>query len=219
MDIKQLTDAFLKAADREKAEKMAAYMKNQFSFHGIQSPERRKITTQLFKDWQIKTMPVDWGFVTALWEMPEREYQYVALDYLKRMQKCLDAGDLPKIKKLITTKSWWDTVDILASNVTGQIVRAHPDQAELMDEWIEDDNLWVRRTAILHQLSYKNETDQDRLFSYCRIHGSDPEFFIAKAIGWALREYGKTSPQAVTAFVERTALQKLSKREALKYLK
>ncbi len=218
MEVKELTSQFKIIENKEKARGMSAYMKNRFEFLGIQSPERRTITTKLFKEWQVGKKPIDWTFVFNLWEQAEREYQYVAVDYLLKSKKYLLASDLTEVKVLITSKSWWDSVDSIASGVVGHIVRAFPEHAKVMDEWIKDDNLWVKRTAILHQLSYKENTDEERLFHYCEKHASDTEFFIAKAIGWALREYGKTNPQSVIEFVKKTPLQNLSKREALKHL-
>lgn len=205
--------------DPEKADGMARYMKNQFEFLGVQTPVRRKAIASLFREAKVSKGPIDWQLIHQLWEKNEREYPYVAIDYLKRAKKCLVADDIQTLKKLIMTKSWWDTVDILASHLVGYIVKTYPQCESVMDEWIEDENMWVRRTAILHQLSYKEETDVEKLFSYCIRHADDKEFFIAKAIGWALREYAKTNPEAVLQFVENTPLQNLSKREALKHLK
>ncbi|ADI00145.1 DNA alkylation repair protein [Salisediminibacterium selenitireducens] len=218
MNLTELTNAFEQVKDPHKAEKMAAYMKNQFPFFGVQATERRQITGPLFTSWQVTKKPVDWGFIHELWMMPEREYQYVAMDLLKRMEKKLGPGDLEELKTLIGTKSWWDTVDGLASGPVGRIVKAYPEAVDVMDAWVTDEDLWVRRTAILHQLSYKADTDEDRLLTYCRRHAEDPAFFIAKAIGWALREYGKTNPEAVRDFVHATPLRPLSRREALKHI-
>ncbi|WP_078427479.1 DNA alkylation repair protein [Alkalihalobacterium alkalinitrilicum] len=218
MQVQDLTIQFKIMENKEKAKGMSAYMKNHFEFLGIQTPERRKITAQLFKEWQVGKNPINWKLIFDLWEQSEREYQYVAVDYLKKSQKHLSSSDLTQVKELITSKSWWDTVDLIASNVVGYIVMKFPEQVKVMDQWIEDDNMWVKRTAILHQLSFKENTDEERLFYYCEKHASETEFFIAKAIGWALRQYGKTNPQAVITFVEKTPLQNLSKREALKHL-
>ncbi|MDE5416039.1 DNA alkylation repair protein [Alkalihalobacterium chitinilyticum] len=218
MNIQDITSEFKLMENKEKAIGMSAYMRNRFDFLGIQTPERRKITSKLFKEWLVGKKPIDWNIVFDLWGQCEREYQYVVIDYLVKSKKYLVADDLTQLKRMITSKSWWDTVDSIASGVVGHIVRTFPEQAKFMDEWIEDDNMWVRRTAILHQLSFKENTDEERLFYYCEKHADDTEFFIAKAIGWALREYGKTNPQSVITFVEKTPLQKLSKREALKHL-
>ena len=218
MNRTELTEAFEEAKDPEKAEKMAAYMKDQFPFFGIQATERRKISGPLFTSWQVMKKPVDWAFVHELWLMPEREYQYVAMDLLKRVEKKLGRGDAEELKTLIETKSWWDTVDGLASGPVGRLVKTDRETVKEMDAWVTDANLWVRRTAILHQLSYKDATDEARLFAYCRRHAEDPAFFIAKAIGWALREYAKTNPEAVRDFVNATPLRPLSRREALKHI-
>ncbi|WP_026673785.1 DNA alkylation repair protein [Alkalihalobacterium bogoriense] len=219
MNVQDVTNHFQLLKNSEKAIGMSAYMKNHFEFMGIQTPDRKKATSTLFKEWQVGKKAVDWEFIFDLWEQREREYQYVAIDYLKKSKKLLVSEDLPKIKKLIITKSWWDTIDNLASGVVGHIILEFPEQVKVMDEWVNDDNMWVRRTAILHQLSFKDKTDEKRLFSYCQRHGDDKEFFIAKAIGWSLRQYAKTNPQSVITFVENTPLQNLSKREALKHVK
>ncbi|ADU29490.1 DNA alkylation repair protein [Evansella cellulosilytica] len=219
MEVQDLATQFTLIADKEKAVRMSAYMKNRFEFFGIQTPERRKVVSTVFKEWEVGKKPIDWKFVFDLWKQSEREYQYVAVDYLIKSKKYLSADDLTQVKELIISKSWWDTVDAIASGVVGYIVRTFPEQVKMMDDWIEDDNMWVKRTALLHQLSFKENTDEERLFYYCEKHASDKEFFIAKAIGWALREYGKTKPQSVITFVEKTPLQNLSKREALKHLK
>lgn len=119
---------------------------------------------------------------------------------------------------LITTKSWWDTVDSVATKTVGALVRAHPELARAMDQWIDADDRWLARTAVIHQLGSKAATDCDRLFAYCERRASDTDFFIRKAIGWALREYAKTDGPAVQRFVadHAGALSNLSKREALK---
>src|SRR5262249_25589456 len=127
---------------------------------------------------------------------------------------------LPTVAELITTKSWWDTVDTLASDTVGPMVRNHPELLSTMDEWVRDDNLWIARTAILHQLSYKEDTDADRLFRYCLAQAGHRDFFIRKAIGWALRQYAHTNPEAVRAFLagHGDLLSPLSVREAGKHL-
>lgn len=205
--------------NKERAIGMAAYMRNQFPFLGIQSPERRKALAPLFREARVSKGPINWQLINELWEKDEREYQYVAIDYLKRAKKCLVQEDLSTLKRMIMTKPWWDTVDMLASHLVGYIVKTFPECRSVMDKWIDDEHMWVRRTAILHQLTYKEETDEEKLFAFCHKHAEDKEFFIAKAIGWALREYTKTNPEAVREFVSLTPLQNLSKREALKNLK
>jgi 3-methyladenine DNA glycosylase AlkD len=121
---------------------------------------------------------------------------------------------------LIVTRSWWDTVDALAAHLVGSLVRRHPGLVSTMDEWIDDDNLWVIRTALLHQLTYREATDHVRLFDYCLRQAHHRDFFIRKAIGWALRSYARTAPDDVRRFVGRhePVLAPLSVREALKHL-
>ena len=122
---------------------------------------------------------------------------------------------------MITTKSWWDTVDTIASHMTGAMVFNYPETATIMDEWIDHENMWIRRTAILHQLNFKDRTDPKRLFDYCKKRMNEPDFFIRKAIGWALRQYSYVDASAVIQFVKtyESELSTLSKSEALKALK
>ena len=134
--------------------------------------------------------------------------------------KVASARFIDTARELVTTKSWWDTVDSLASHTVGRLVRTHPELVAVMDEWIGSDDIWLARTALLHQLTWKNDTDAERLFAYCLRRASEKEFFIRKAIGWALREYSKTDEAAVRAFVaeHRATLSGLSRTEALRWL-
>jgi 3-methyladenine DNA glycosylase AlkD len=188
---------------------MRAYMRDQFEFFGIPSPARRALARPFLR------APGD-PLQTALacWDRPERELQYFGCDLLTRHASRLRPDALPILRTLVTTKPWWDTVDALAANVVGPVVSG--DQTP-MDAWAADGDLWVVRTAILHQLRYRAATDAERLFAYCREHRHEQDFFIRKGIGWALREYAKTDPAAVRRFVaEHPELSGLSKREALK---
>lgn len=206
-------------ADSLKAEGMTAYMKDRFVFLGVPSPDRKLLARPLINSVKKATEAELLDLAEALWDEPEREFHYVASDALRRGAKQLSATALPRIRRLIETNSWWDTIDTLAINTVGPMVANHPKLTQEMDHWINDDNIWVVRTAILHQLKYKAETDQDRLFAYAQRRASDSEFFIRKALGWALREYAKTNPGAVQTFVTTNegSLSVLSKREALKH--
>lgn len=195
-------------------------MRNQFAFYGIPAPAQRLIAREATAG---RTAPSARDLVRiarACWRRPEREWQYFACWYLRRHVAGQSPALLGAVKPLITTKSWWDTVDTLAGHTVGGLVSSHPELAATMDEWIGADNIWLARTAILHQLGYKARTDADRLFGYCLKRASDREFFIRKAIGWALREYSKTDEQAVRSFVDANAaaLSALSRKEALKWL-
>ena len=155
--------------------------------------------------------------VRVLWAEPEREFQHTACDYLRTHVGVTGPRFIEVVHELVSTKSWWDTVDALAVHTAGPLVRRHPELVAVMDRWVLDDDIWVARTALLHQLTYKTATDETRLFDHCRARAGDSEFFIRKAIGWALRQYAATAPDAVAAFVADTpALSGLSVREAMK---
>ncbi len=204
------------AADAQRAVAMAAYMRDQFPFLGIPSPQVRQIMREapLPKPTEAQLRET----VLQLWELPQREFQYVACVHLRRHVKVCGPGFLDVARHLIVTKPWWDTVDTLASHTVGPLVAANPELVATMDAWIDDENMWLARTALLHQLGYKAATDRERLFRYCERQIDHRDFFIRKAIGWALREYARTDPEAVRAFVRshEGALSGLSKREALK---
>lgn len=205
-------------ANPEQAIQMSAYMKNRFSFFGIKSPERRKLTGEWQKTFTISSESELLNLSNELWKLEQREFQYVACDSLKKHKNLLTLNSLSTLKNLICTKSWWDTVDVIASHPVGQIVLNFPECGETMDSWINDENMWVRRTAILHQLQFKTETNEKRLFRYCEKCMEEKEFFICKAIGWALRQYSYINMEAVLDFVRKNEerLSLLSTREALK---
>ncbi|MET8472831.1 DNA alkylation repair protein [Streptomyces sp. NPDC006422] len=214
----RLPEVYGAAADPERAANMRAYMKDVAPFLGLASPVRRELSRTVLAG----TARPDERDLTAValrcWALPEREYAYFAIDVLRRHVTALTSGFLPVARELITTVPWWDTVDHLAAHIVGGLVAADPALRADMDAWIEDDDLWVVRTALLHQLRHKDATDTDRLFAYCLRRSDHPDFFVRKAIGWALREYAKTDADAVRSFAaaHRDALSPLSVREALK---
>ncbi|MGW1052018.1 DNA alkylation repair protein [Streptomyces sp. NPDC001118] len=214
----RVTAVFPPAADPERAGPMRAYMKDVAPFLGIPTPARRALSRTVLAG----TPRPDEADCTAIalrcWALPEREYHYFAVDFLRRHVARCSSGFLPVTRHLVTTVPWWDTVDLLAAHVVGRLVAADPGLTADMDAWIGDGDLWVARTALLHQLPYKERTDPDRLFGYCLLQSGHPDFFIRKAIGWALREYAKTDPEAVRAFLarERGRFAPLTVREALK---
>lgn len=216
--LERLTAVYGAAADPERAEPMRAYMKDVAPFLGLTTPVRRSLSRSVLEG----TPRPDEADCTAIalrcWALPEREYQYFAVDYLRRHARVLPSGFLPVARHLVSTVPWWDTVDLLAAHVVGAMVAADPKLTADMDAWIVDDDLWIARTALLHQLRYKDHTDADRLFAYCLSQSGHPDFFIRKAIGWALREYAKTDPEAVRSFLarEKGRFAPLSVREALK---
>jgi len=218
MDFESLSTDMLNNANPEKAAQMKAYMRDQFDYIGLPSPKRREIFKPYLKAVKGETT-VDWKFVDRCWKEHCREYQYTAMDYLSQANKLLIPADVPKIKKLITAKSWWDTVDGL-DEIIGGIAMRFPEVKQTLLDWSKDKNFWLRRAAIDHQLQYKNKTDT-KLFEKILINNlGQTEFFINKAIGWSLREYSKTNPDWVRTFVKKhkDELAPLSVREASKYI-
>lgn len=212
----RLTEVFAPAADAAKAAEMSAYMRGKFAYLGIPTPERRVLTRTVLAGAPAYDEETLAEIALACWELPEREYRYFACDLLIKRVKTLTGAFVPTLRHLVVTDAWWDTVDALATRVAGPLVAADPGLVRVMDEWIESEDLWLARVAILHQMHYKDATDTGRLFRYCERRAADTDFFVRKAIGWILRQYAKTDAGAVRAFVARTALSPLSKREALK---
>jgi 3-methyladenine DNA glycosylase AlkD len=216
----RLTAIYGAARDPEAAAPMRAYMRDQFPFLGIPTTWRRPLSREVLAGLPRPAEDDLRAVALACWDLPEREYQYFACDWLRRHAAVCSPGFLDTVRTLIVTRSWWDTVDALAARVVGPIVARHPATVPTMDAWLVDENMWLARTAILYQLTYAERTDADRLFRYCLARAGHRDFFIRKAIGWALRQYAKTDPSAVRSFVAVHAgqLSPLSTREALKNL-
>lgn len=200
------------------AESMSKYMQDKFRFLGVRGATRTEIYKKYFPDAR-KTKTIDWNFVENCWNKEEREFQYVVVYYLKAMQKFLKREDISRLKYLIVTKSWWDTVDLLAK-VVGSLVIRIEGYDQIMIEWSKDSNIWLKRVAILYQLSLKEKVDKQVLERILVNNLGDSEFFINKAIGWALRDYSKFNPEWVREFIEKNknGMANLSIREASKYL-
>ncbi|MBM7598421.1 3-methyladenine DNA glycosylase AlkD [Virgibacillus halotolerans] len=214
-----LVTLFEQNRNREQAIQMESYMKNKFVFIGIKTPARRELTKIYFKESGILKESFQVDLVLALWKKKEREYQNVALDYIEKSLKKLQKEHLPLLEWLISTKSWWDTVDMLAQKAVGRIAMDNPEViVETIEGWAYGDQLWLQRSAILFQLKYKAKTNEKLLYRYIKQNAASKEFFIQKAIGWALREYSKTNPLSVKQFIADNALPKLSVREGSKYL-
>ncbi|MFJ6087125.1 DNA alkylation repair protein [Streptomyces sp. NPDC092369] len=216
--LERLTATYAAAADPERAAAMRAYMKDVAPFLGLTSPDRRTLSRAAEAGLPRPAEADCTAIALRCWRLPEREYQYFAVDYLRRHARVCTSGFLPVARHLVSTKPWWDTVDALAAHVVGGLVAADRKLTLDMDAWIGDEDLWIARTALLHQLRYKERTDTERLFAYCLRQSGHPDFFVRKAIGWCLREYAKTDPEAVREFLarERGRFAPLSVREALK---
>ena len=209
--------AFRDARNPEKAVSMMAYMRDQFPFLGIQKPERAKLSREFLKTKRGEKL--DWHFVFKCWDEPEREFQYLAIDYLTTKLSSMSPDDIPNIRRLAVTKPWWDTVDGL-DMIVGDIALRFPEVCEIMLTWSLDENIWLRRIAIDHQLTRKRKTDVALLEKILVNNLGLTEFFINKAIGWSLRDYSKTNPNWVKDFLEEYGdrMAALSVREARKYL-
>ncbi|WP_332407906.1 DNA alkylation repair protein [Pseudolactococcus laudensis] len=213
-----ITETFLTHENPENASGLKRYMKNHFEFLGIKTPERRALSKDFLRE-KAKEGCVDWSLVDKLWAQDYREFQYLAGDYLKKVQKWLTLADLDKLYALAIQKSWWDSIDFLDEHV-GSIVRRFAQAKATMLVWSQDDNFWIRRLAIDHQLGFKLETDADLLATIIKNNLGSDEFFINKAIGWSLREYSKVAPDWVREFIAKhdADLSNLSIREGLKVL-
>lgn len=217
--IDALTYAFVAKANTEVAAGQKAYMKNLFEFYGIKAPVRQEIQKPFFNR---KFLPnkSELEIVTkTLWGKPQREYQYFAQEFVQRYAGQFERKDIRLFEFMITHKSWWDTVDFIASKPVGEYFKTFPGERDVhIDNWIKSGDIWLQRTAVLFQLKYKENVDTVLLASVInRLLGSK-EFFINKAIGWMLREYGKTNPGWVLEFCNRTSLDKLSRKEALRII-
>ena len=200
------------------AESMSKYMQDKFRFLGVRGASRTKIYKKYFPEAR-KSKEIDWEFIENCWNKEEREFQYVVVYYLKAMQKFLKREDISRLKYLIVTKSWWDTVDLLAKVVGSLIIRIEG-YDQIMLEWSKDSNIWLRRVAILYQLSLKDKVDKQVLDEILVNNLGDSQFFINKAVGWALRDYSKYNPEWVREFIKKNKenMANLSIREASKYI-
>jgi 3-methyladenine DNA glycosylase AlkD len=216
----RLVRLFDAAREPERAGRTAAYMRDQFAFLGFSSPTQRALGRSVLAGLPCPTEDDLRTVALACWDLDEREYQYFACGWLRTHVDVPGPGFIETARTLITTKSWWDTVDSLATRFVGGLVKRHPQLVDEMDAWSADRDMWLVRTAILHQLHYGTETDTDRLFGYCSGQAGHRDFFVRKAIGWALRHYARTDPDAVRRYVaeNRGRLSPLSVREATKHL-
>ena len=218
MDFNKLYEEMIQHKNEEQAQKMSKYMLNKFEYIGIKTPERREIFKNFFKEYKNEEK-IDWEFVNKCWENKYREFQYIAADYLKNMKDKLTIDDIPNLKQLILKKSWWDTIDNLDMTI-GALALKDSNVNKILLEWSLDENIWLRRIAIDHQLLRKEKTNAELLEKILKNNLGQAEFFINKAIGWALRDYSKTNPERVKNFIEenKEKMAKLSIKEASKYL-
>lgn len=214
----QIKELFEQNGNSEKAAAMEKYMRNRFKFYGIQTPTRKKLYGNFLKI-EKKNKTIDRDFLDECYRDEHREFQYLVCDYLRAMQKYLTYDDIPYIKTYIKSKQWWDTIDFF-DRIVGDIGLKDKRVDALMLKWSVDEDFWLRRIAIDHQLCRKEKTNTELLEKIIQNNLGSDEFFINKAIGWSLRDYSKTNPQWVKNFIDKhkEQMSKLSVREAGKYL-
>lgn len=215
----EIIAVYASLADPEKAKDMKAYMRNQFEFFGIPRPQRQLVNKDLLKQFDQLSMPDKKKTVKALWKAPQRELQYFAMEAISRKSKDWPEDIHGLFDYMLLNKSWWDTVDFIAAKCCGDYLKLFPEmKAKKLKDWTSSKDFWMHRTALLFQLKYKSRTDEKLLFRLCEKYARESEFFMRKAIGWVLREYSKTKPKAVAAFIQSTQLSPLSVKEGSKYL-
>ena len=210
----------LKASVEGNRKPMERYMKNHFEFYGVKSPARKGVLKEVKNQMKGFDNETIFAIVEELWTHPNRESQYLALDLLSYRKKYWNDNYLNRIENLITIKSWWDTVDGLAPNIAGSIfIKNENIRHHWIEKWNNSDNMWLNRSALIHQLRYKSDVNLDLLFALVETHVESKEFFINKAAGWALRQASKFHPARVKEFIDNHPnLSNLTKREGSKYI-
>lgn len=219
--IKTVQAHFKKLSDPQKAVEMAAYMKTDMPFYGVQKPDRLPVYREIKKRFRPSSAKEYQSNVRALWKLPHREEKYAALEYARFYPEYVNTDSMPMYEELIRDGAWWDFVDVIAIDLVGTVLlNERSTTRDTMEEWVEDDDIWIRRTAIISHNHHKKSTDWKQLSKHCLLRCSEREFFIRKAIGWALREYSYTDPQKVKDFLitNESKLSPLSYREGAKQL-
>ena len=213
-----LGSAFQENSNPENAFAMAKYMKNNFSFFGIKTEQRRRILKEIWKENKPEVTKNERAIALKLYSMQQREFHYCAIEIIvKELKGNYKKEDIQLIEKLIASNSWWDSVDTISKYILGEYLLEFPLETEnVIQRFSSSDNMWFNRSAILFQLKYKEKTNFELLKREADRHKTSAAFFIQKAIGWALREYAKTNPEAVKKFVINNNLMPLSAKEALK---
>lgn len=217
--INALSLEFEANANQQIAAMQKAYLRDQFLFYGIKTPIRRAIQKPFLVKTYLPPKENLENLIRILWKRPQREYHYFAQELAQKYTKQLEKKDILLFEFMVVTNSWWDTVDLISTKLIGVYFNKFPLQRDLyVAKWLASDNIWLRRSCIIFQLSNKEKTDKELLSNVIHSNLGSKEFFIKKAIGWALRDYSKTNPKWVERFVANTPLEPLSKREALRLL-
>lgn len=212
-----ILEIFYENRDYDTSVPMTKYLKEKFPFLGIKKPERAALSKEFLKE-RKKDEEVDWKFIFTCFDLPEREFQYLAMDYMAVVKNLFTPEDMLNIEKLIVTKSWWDSIDPI-SNIVGHIALKYPEMKEgILLKWVNANSIWLNRVSIIFQLKYKEKTDLEFLSNAIIKNADTLEFFKNKAIGWALRTYSRIDPEWVKDFLAKNQLSRLSIKEASKYL-
>ena len=211
---------FAANGDKTIAKGAKAYLLNQFEFYGIKTPLRRQLCKAFYKTHPIEDHTDLAKLVKECFAEPQRELHYFAIELLGHHKKLWSIKTLPLIEWMITHKSWWDSVDSTNTHVISKFFLLHPEHIEAYThKWNQSSNKWLIRMSILFQLTYKTKTDTNLLSKYIENSQLHEDFFVRKAIGWALRAYAYSNKKWVTQFIkDHPSLSNLSKREALKHL-
>lgn len=213
--------ALAERANPEKADGMQAYMKTDMPFYGVQKPGRTQIMRHLKKEFAPESHDEYLSLATALWELPHREEKYLAQEAAVTFGEFIVPDSLSLYQRFITEGAWWDFVDETSTHMIRELILDFSEEVwPVVDRWNGSEDMWLRRTSIICQIGAKERTDADRLFRFCESRMHEKEFFIRKAIGWALREYAKTDATAVARFAtaNREGMSRLSFREATKHI-
>lgn len=215
--IKSLEKKFSKNSNTEIAIGQKAYMKNHFEFYGIKTPARRKIQKPFFIKEYLPPKKELEKIIKILWNKPEREYQYFSQELAQKYIKQFEKKDIELFEFMVINKSWWDTIDCIAPKLIGEYFKVYPKQRDkYVRKWIVSENIWLQRSSILFQLNYKDNLDTEFLSFVINSLLGSKEFFINKAIGWVLRQYSRINIDWVIDFTNKTQLDKLSQKEALR---
>jgi 3-methyladenine DNA glycosylase AlkD len=218
--LRKVTEALAKEANSENAKEMKRYMKDNFEFFGVDATLRREVTRGFMQRKERPPYDALEGIAKKLWDFPEREYQYFGMELLEKYKNEFDENIIDLFEYIIINKSWWDTVDEISKKLVGNyFIRFPGNRDKSIEKWVKSGNIWLQRNTLLFQLRYKENTDVKLLFSLVKRLKDIDEFFIQKAIGWALREYSKIDPEVIEGFVDGHKLSPLSYREAKKIIK
>ncbi len=218
--IQTLEAEFQKNANTKIALEQKAYLRNQFECYGIKTTQRREIQKPFFAREHLPPKTEIEKIVKTLWMKPEREYQYFSQELTQKYVKQFTKQDIKLLEFMVTHKSWWDTIDFIATKLIGEYFKMYPRQRDTyIKKWLESNNIWLQRSSLLFQLKYKKNLDTEFLSYVIKSLLGSKEFFINKAIGWVLREYSRTDPEWVVEFVNITELSTLSKKEALRLIR